>query len=211
MAPELIKRQPTDQRIDVFSYAVTCFELYTKRHPWDAAMTIDAVLQHINIPPINIKTLVPRIDSQIAETIMRGLNANPADRWQTVSDMVDEFRQVEKRLVAANHEAKLLEKQAAVAKVEAKKAAAPTPKKKSKVAAKKQGTKTRQVIKNPTTDEIASPGEKNTKVKTSVTKSQIPDEPDFFGDSDEILALPDTSTSDSSEFKATSDDGPLVD
>ncbi|MCA9086226.1 MAG: serine/threonine protein kinase, partial [Planctomycetaceae bacterium] len=37
MAPELIKRQTTDQRIDIFSYAVTCFEMYSKRHPWDAA------------------------------------------------------------------------------------------------------------------------------------------------------------------------------
>lgn len=104
MAPELIKRQPTDQRIDVFSYAVTCFEMYTKRHPWDAAMTIDAVLQHINKPPLKITELVPRIDTQIAETIMKGLEANPADRWQTVDDMVKEFRTAERRLVKTTRE-----------------------------------------------------------------------------------------------------------
>ena len=33
MAPELIKRQTADQRLDIFSYAVTCFEMYTKRYP----------------------------------------------------------------------------------------------------------------------------------------------------------------------------------
>lgn len=99
MAPELIKRQPTDQRIDVFSYAVTCFEMYTKRHPWDAAMTIDAVLQHINKPPVQITELVPRIDPQIAETIMKGLEANPGERWQTIAEMVREFREAEVRLV----------------------------------------------------------------------------------------------------------------
>lgn len=99
MAPELIKRQSTDQRIDVFSYAVTCFEMYTKRHPWDAAMTIDAVLQHINKPPLQIDKLVPRIDSQIAEVIMKGLEANPADRWQTIDEMVKQFRSAEARLV----------------------------------------------------------------------------------------------------------------
>lgn len=101
MAPELIKRQPTDQRIDIFSYAVTCYEMYAKRHPWDAAMTIDAVLQHINKPPIPITNLVPKIDAQIAAAIMRGLEANPDQRFTSASEMVREFREAEARLVAA--------------------------------------------------------------------------------------------------------------
>jgi len=33
MAPELIKRRPTDHRIDVFSYAVTCYEMYASGIP----------------------------------------------------------------------------------------------------------------------------------------------------------------------------------
>lgn len=103
MAPELIKRQPTDQRIDVFSLAVTCYEMYAKRHPWDAAMTIDAVLQHINKAPIPLPELVPRVDSEVAEIIMKGLEANPADRWQCVDEMVEELRRVERRLVREAH------------------------------------------------------------------------------------------------------------
>lgn len=105
MAPELIKRQTTDQRIDIFAYAVTCFEMYAKRCPWDAAMTIDAVLQHINKPPLEITAVVPRIDKIVAETIMKGLKANPDDRWQHVSEMVNLFRESEARLVKAAREA----------------------------------------------------------------------------------------------------------
>ncbi len=105
MAPELIKRQTTDQRLDVFSYAVTCFEMYTKRFPWDAAMTIDAVLQHINKPPIPLSTLVPTVDKQIEAAIMKGLAASPDDRWQTVSEMVGEIREAEARMVRAAREA----------------------------------------------------------------------------------------------------------
>ncbi len=101
MAPELIKRQTTDQRLDVFSYAVTCFEMYAKRFPWDAAMTIDAVMQHINRPPIEITELIPNIDTQISAAIMKGLEANPDHRWQNVSDMVTEIREAEARLVRA--------------------------------------------------------------------------------------------------------------
>lgn len=105
MAPELIKRQPTDQRLDIYSYAVTCFEMYTKRFPWDAAMTIDAVLQHINKPPVQISTIIPAIDKQVAAAIMKGLEANPDQRWQKVGDMVGEFRDAEQRLVRLAREA----------------------------------------------------------------------------------------------------------
>jgi serine/threonine protein kinase len=99
MAPELILRRPTDQRLDIFSFAVTCFEMYTKRHPWDAAMTLDAVVQHINQPPLEITKVEPKIDKQIAEVIMKGLERNPDDRWQTIAEMVAQLRQAEARLV----------------------------------------------------------------------------------------------------------------
>ncbi len=100
MAPELIKRQKTDQRIDVFSYAVTCYEMYAKRFPWDvgAGETLDMVMQHINNPPDDIRKPVKNIDDQIADTIMRGLELMPHNRWSRVSEMLDEFRQAEARL-----------------------------------------------------------------------------------------------------------------
>jgi eukaryotic-like serine/threonine-protein kinase len=129
MAPELIKRQPTDQRVDVFSYAVTCFEMYTKRHPWEAAMTLDAVLQHINLPPVQIIDLVPKIDPKIADIIMKGLEANPANRWQTVAEMVTALRNEEGRLVRETRELLIKQKQAAAHK-----------KSNGKTAQKKSGT-----------------------------------------------------------------------
>lgn len=98
MAPELIKRQPTDQRIDIFSYSVTCYEMYTNRLPWESAMTLDAVLQHINKPPVPIRELVPGLDEQVGDAIMRGLEKHPADRWQTIGKMTDEFRAAQSRV-----------------------------------------------------------------------------------------------------------------
>lgn len=100
MAPELIKRLRTDQRIDIFSYAVTCFEMYTRRFPWRAAETLEMVMQHINNPPVDIRTLVPEIDDQIASTIMKGLAADPDKRWPKIGAMVKQFREVNARLKA---------------------------------------------------------------------------------------------------------------
>uniref|UniRef100_A0A7C4QNX7 Serine/threonine protein kinase n=1 Tax=Schlesneria paludicola TaxID=360056 RepID=A0A7C4QNX7_9PLAN len=92
MAPELIKRQRTDQRIDIFSYAVTCYEMWARRLPWDAAETLEAVMQHINTPPLDLRKAAPNIDEDIAETVMKGLAVTPDDRWPTMSAMLQPLR-----------------------------------------------------------------------------------------------------------------------
>lgn len=94
MAPELIKRQRTDQRIDIFSFAVTCYEMFAKRLPWEAAETIDAVVQHINNPPDDLRTYCPEIDERISDTIMKGLSTEPRDRWQSMGAMLEPFRAI---------------------------------------------------------------------------------------------------------------------
>jgi serine/threonine protein kinase len=100
MAPELIKRQRTDQRIDIFSYAMTCFEMYCKELPWPSitGVTLEMMLKRINTKPRDIRELVPKLDDQIANAIMRGLEAEPQNRWPTVSEMLAELRQAYHRL-----------------------------------------------------------------------------------------------------------------
>ena len=93
MAPELIKRQRTDQRIDIFAYAVTCFEMYARDLPWAGGETLEAVVQHINVPPKDLRKLVPGIDSKVAEAIMRGLALQPSDRWQSMGQMLIPLRE----------------------------------------------------------------------------------------------------------------------
>ena len=95
MAPELIKRQRTDQRLDVFSFAVTCYEMFTKQLPWESGETFEAVLQHINQPPIDIRLHEPNILDPVADTIMRGLEVRPEDRWSSVEDMLEQFEEVQ--------------------------------------------------------------------------------------------------------------------
>ena len=67
--------------------------MYAKRLPWEAAETLDAVLQHINSPPDDIRKHVPDIDPRVADAIMQGLALDPRDRWQTMTEMVNELRE----------------------------------------------------------------------------------------------------------------------
>lgn len=103
MAPELVKRQHTDQRIDIFSYAVSCFEVYTRVLPWAGGESLETVVQRINVPPRELRKLVPDIDPVVAKTIMRGLARDPADRWSSMTQMLAPLRQV---LQSANGDTK---------------------------------------------------------------------------------------------------------
>ena len=98
MAPELIKRLRTDHRIDVFSFATTCYEMCSKQLPWEAGQTLEAVMKHINQPPKDLRELVPDVDEELADTIMRGLQRHPDDRWASAERMVERLRSVKERL-----------------------------------------------------------------------------------------------------------------
>ncbi len=99
MAPELIKRKSTDQRIDIYSYAITCYEMVTGRLPWEyMGESLDVVIQHMNTPPKDIHLFAPDTDEQIANTIMKGLQADPDDRWSSMNEMVGELHEVQSRL-----------------------------------------------------------------------------------------------------------------
>jgi serine/threonine protein kinase len=100
MAPELIKRLRTDERIDIFSFAVTCYEMTCRQLPWPALTTasLEGLLKRINHKPLNLKEVAPATDSQVSATIMRGLEADPRDRWPSMTEMLAELRSAYRRL-----------------------------------------------------------------------------------------------------------------
>jgi eukaryotic-like serine/threonine-protein kinase len=98
MAPELVMRQTTDQRIDVFSYAVSCYEMCAHAYPWVTGDTLESVLEHVNKPPEPLQKYVPEIDDELAKVIMKGLTRYPDDRWQSTVAMLGALKKVRRRL-----------------------------------------------------------------------------------------------------------------
>ncbi len=68
MAPELVRRYPTDQRLDVFSFGVSMYEMLTFELPWERGTTGLAALQHEK-PPADIRRFRPQIHPDLAEAI----------------------------------------------------------------------------------------------------------------------------------------------
>ena len=53
MAPELIRRETIDERIDIFAFGAMAFEFLTDRLPYDATNSMASMLQRINSEPLD--------------------------------------------------------------------------------------------------------------------------------------------------------------
>ena len=81
MAPELLRREPIDERIDIFAFGVLAFEFLTDRLPYDANNSTTMMLQRINTEPLDPAVVKPKLSEELCE-ILRKLTARRKDqRW----------------------------------------------------------------------------------------------------------------------------------
>ncbi len=80
MSPEIVRRKKTDQRVDVFAFGVTAYEVMTFELPWTRGVDGMAALEHDQVPPIDIRERRPKINEQLAKAIMWCLAQNPDER-----------------------------------------------------------------------------------------------------------------------------------
>ncbi len=74
MAPELLRREAIDERIDIFAFGVMAFEFLTDRLPYDATNTTTLMLQRINSEPLDPAVVKPKLSEELCQ-ILRQLTA----------------------------------------------------------------------------------------------------------------------------------------
>ncbi len=94
MAPELVRRQPTDQRVDIFAFGVSAFELLTSELPWNRGTTGMAAMTH-DQPPADIFQYRPNVHPKLAEAIASCLVSNPVKRCPSVKHFLRAIHGVE--------------------------------------------------------------------------------------------------------------------
>ncbi len=94
MAPELLRREPIDERIDIFAFGVLAFELLTDRLPYDANNSTTMMLQRINTEPLDPAVVKPKLSDEVCQ-ILRKLTARRKDqRWASMSNLAEALRSV---------------------------------------------------------------------------------------------------------------------
>jgi serine/threonine-protein kinase len=95
MAPEVVRRRWTDQRLDIFSLGVTAYQLCTYELPWPSAdATGKAALAHDTQPPTDILELRPTLNKTLAKAIMQCMAVDPDKRPQSAEELLKMIRNV---------------------------------------------------------------------------------------------------------------------
>jgi serine/threonine protein kinase len=100
MSPEVIRRRATDQRVDIFSFGVTCYCLICFQHPWQGEILNGrAALHHDTSPPKDLRVRAPNVDPRLSRAIMHALNPKVEDRTKDMDQFIQAIRGIEKEFV----------------------------------------------------------------------------------------------------------------
>jgi serine/threonine-protein kinase len=99
MSPEQVNvnRAMVDERSDIFSTGVVLYEMAAFREPFRGRFLQEtfANIIHDNPPPPSKVAPDAGIPSRLDEVVMTAIAKNPADRYQTMRQLLEAIREVE--------------------------------------------------------------------------------------------------------------------
>ena len=99
MAPEVVRRRPTSQKLDIFAFGVTAFELCAFELPWPRGAGKEA-MAHGSQEPADIRKFCPKIDPRLEKAIMACLDPAPENRPATMDEFLKMIKGVERENTA---------------------------------------------------------------------------------------------------------------
>ncbi len=97
MSPQQVGGEDLDERTDVFSFGVVLYEMATGRRPFGGRTSGVVSAEILTKDPRRPSTLNPAVPAALDAIVMKALEKNPRDRYQSAGDLVRELR-------AARHE-----------------------------------------------------------------------------------------------------------
>ncbi len=93
VSPEQVRGDPVDGRADQYALGIVLFQITTGRLPFVAETPIAVLLKHANEPIPGPSDLNPSIPAAIDQVILTATSKDPDDRFATVSDLAEAFRE----------------------------------------------------------------------------------------------------------------------
>ena len=99
MSPEQAGAKPLDARSDVFSFGVVIFEMLAGRRPFAGASDLEVLQKILHGSPESLPETIPLSLRAIVE---KALEPDPADRYQSMREMVVDLRRVARQRADAS-------------------------------------------------------------------------------------------------------------
>lgn len=87
MSPEQVRGQATDQRADIFALGAILYEMVMGQQTFGRPTSADTISAILNEEPRSIAELSPEMPAAMEKVIRRCLEKNPAQRFQSASDL----------------------------------------------------------------------------------------------------------------------------
>lgn len=95
MAPEIVRRRHTDQRVDLFAFGVTVYRVLTFEHPWGTTDTSGmAALAHDTRKYTDIREHRPYLHPKLIDAVHQCLEVNPEKRMDSCKRFLARIRDV---------------------------------------------------------------------------------------------------------------------
>jgi serine/threonine-protein kinase len=87
MAPEQLEGKIVDHHADIYALGLGLYEMFTGTAPFVGENAIALALKHVHAFPMLPRTVNPSIPQLLQRVILRCLQKNPADRFDSVAEI----------------------------------------------------------------------------------------------------------------------------
>jgi eukaryotic-like serine/threonine-protein kinase len=93
MAPEVVRRKPTDHRLDIFAFGVSMYEMFSFELPWQRGSGDGlAAMGNGQSAPTPLEKHCPKINPILRDAIHKCLEPEPEKRFQSMKVLLNAIR-----------------------------------------------------------------------------------------------------------------------
>ena len=87
MAPEQVRAEKLDHRVDIYAAGGMLFELLTGRAPYIRGTAAELLAAHLHAPVPDPSSVVPTLPSAICDVVCKAMAKNAADRHASMAEL----------------------------------------------------------------------------------------------------------------------------